>query len=139
MCTEIYLAASQPLPLVPWVEEAPAFHVTPLNSWPGVEADIRGHVSHPHVYDLGSFLGCSCGFIPDPDDEDADERRACLEALVAYLQGAQRDGIALQLYVTETGNSYKPIERHLTLPAHALLEQEEWLDYPVLVEIVGGR
>lgn len=137
MCTELYLAASHPLPLVPWIEEAPAFHVTLLGNEAGAE-EVRSHLSLPHVYDLGSFMGCGCGFIPLPDDEDAAERRACLEALVAYLEAAQRDGIALQLYVTETG-SHHPIERHLTLAPYALLQQEEWLDDPVLVEIAGGR
>src|SRR5438270_9761985 len=59
MCLALYIAASKPLPVVPWDPKRPAFHVVPL---PEDMEDVRSLLPYPHIYYVGSHEGCSCAF-----------------------------------------------------------------------------
>ena len=59
MCLALYIAASKPLPVIPWDPDKPAFHVIPL---PENMGDVRKFLPHPHIYYVGSQEGCSCAF-----------------------------------------------------------------------------
>ena len=64
MCIMLYLASECPLPLVPWDEAYPGFHVTSLetnrhNWW---EDWVWQQFTKPFVYSIGSYQGCACGF-----------------------------------------------------------------------------
>ncbi len=55
----IYLAADVPLPLVPWDEEEPGFHVDEISE---TEEGVRAQFQKAHVVYVGSHEGCGCGF-----------------------------------------------------------------------------
>jgi hypothetical protein len=59
MCLALYLAASQALPVIPWDDKKPAFHVIRL---PKSAEGIRKHFRSEYVYYAGSQQGCSCAF-----------------------------------------------------------------------------
>ncbi len=59
MCLALYLAAAQPLAVIPWDSAHPDFHVLDLP--PGV-AVVCKHFHYQHVYYAGSQQGCSCAF-----------------------------------------------------------------------------
>ena len=51
MCLLVYIAADGPLPLIPWDERAPAFHVAEMSP---TEPEVRPAFSKPSVYYLAS-------------------------------------------------------------------------------------
>src|SRR6266404_6023342 len=59
MCLALYIAASKPLPLVPWDPKKPTFHVVPLEE---NNHRVRKLLPYPHIYYVGSHEGCSCAF-----------------------------------------------------------------------------
>jgi hypothetical protein len=59
MCLALYLASKDELPVIPWNEEKPAFHVVHL---PQSAEPVRKHFNAKHVYYVGSDQGCSCPF-----------------------------------------------------------------------------
>jgi hypothetical protein len=117
MCTQIYLGADRPLPVTQagpscWEAAAggPAFYLVATGEDPGrsaAERRARRQLRHPHVYYVGSHLGCGCGFgyIPPDGDEDDDTiawHQACREAthyLAGYLAETTHDG-PVELLVT---------------------------------------
>jgi hypothetical protein len=59
MCLALYIAASKPLPVIPWNPKKPTFHVVPL---PENMQEVRNLLPYPHIYYVGSHEGCSCAF-----------------------------------------------------------------------------
>ena len=59
MCLALYLAAAQELPVIPWDQSNPAFHVIHL---PKNAEGVRRHFRSDYIYYAGSDQGCSCAF-----------------------------------------------------------------------------
>jgi hypothetical protein len=119
----VYLAAHAPLPLRDWDEARPSFNVSALSS---DEALVRGRFSRPHVVYLGAYTGCSCGFTPDEDGEEADAARS-LEDLVAYVREAAAAG-TVELFTCWDGDYLEPATRRLELAPDDLADPERWFD-----------
>src|SRR5829696_3612944 len=103
MCMVVYVAADTPLPLIPWDERTPAFHVTELR--PEVAA-VRAHFSKPYVYYAGSHEGCGCGFSYGWWNDDAElnaRNRETVRQLGAYLDAATRAAGPIELYACWSG------------------------------------
>ena len=66
MCLALYLAASHGLPLIPWDEANPAFHVIRL---PESADAVRKHFTGNYVYYAASAQGCSCAFNYEHEDD----------------------------------------------------------------------
>jgi hypothetical protein len=79
MCLAIYLAASQELPIIPWDDANPAFHVVHV---PKSAEGVRKHFRHDYVYYAGSEQGCSCAFNYEHDYESILELRNYLRNAV---------------------------------------------------------
>jgi hypothetical protein len=85
MCLAVYLASDAPLPLIPWRDAAPAFHVS--DRVPDV-ARLARHTTKPYVRYAGTHSGCGCGFLYDGVEPDSDEHtqvRSAYADLAAYL------------------------------------------------------
>lgn len=78
MCMAVYLASDVPLPLIPWDEGNPSFNTMELSDY---EQPFMEQFTKPHVYYLGSYTGCSCGFSSD-SNEGSDPAIKSREALV---------------------------------------------------------
>lgn len=86
MCLAVYLASEVPLPLVPWKDMAPAFHVS--DRVPDRSALTR-HLTMPHLRSAGSYTGCGCEFLldgVDPGTHAYDLTRGDYRQLARYLQ-----------------------------------------------------
>jgi hypothetical protein len=127
MCKMLYVAAAQPLPLIPWQPSSPAFWVRELKP---TEAGVRQQFSKPNVYYLGSHEGCACGFAYgiwpiDPASPFVESERAEAEAgiesvrrLSEYLTRAVADG-PVELYACwDEEQECEPAERGVVAPTH---------------------
>ena len=130
MCMGVYLATDRPQPLVEWRVAEPSFNVTELSEQ---EAPVRGRFSKPHVYYLGAYTGCSCGFTPDEDGEEEDAARS-LRDLVAYVRRAAGEG-TVELFACWDGDYLEPAARRLELAADDLADPERWFDELVFATV----
>ena len=132
MCVVVYIAADHPLPLIPWDENSPTFHVSELTER---EVVVRRHFGKPYAYYVGSHEGCGCGFQYGwyPDLEVNDETRvACVESrrrLVMYLERALERSAAVELYTCWDGERENPSEhRSTSRPTELLTGRTYFLD-----------
>ena len=82
MCLALYLAASEPLPVIAWDPKKPAFHVIPL---PEDKEDVRRLMAYPHIYYVGSHEGCSCAFNYEHELKSAIELRDYLRKALTIV------------------------------------------------------
>ena len=104
MCRVAYMASGVSLPLLPWNEADPAFHVAELAS--DEDRKVVVQFSKPHVYYLGSHEGCGCGFPMEDEEKEEEERgksQETLSRLVKYLEGALSHQDTVELYICWEG------------------------------------
>jgi hypothetical protein len=119
MCLAVYLASDRSLPLV----EQAAFLVRPLERR---EAGVRRHFSKPHIYYIGAYTGCGCGFIPD-DPSEAAQRAETIAQFVAYLDREVPE-LQLELFVCWEGAQAKTPVHRLRLTRDQLAGRAEWCE-----------
>lgn len=158
MCVEIYLAADRSLPVVPWTDDAPAFHVR--------QAEAEEEVVHPyftmrHLYAVGGHEKCGCCLSVNPKDPELDvwlrgkeasggedgwftpvvenfekdmaSRAKSMPDFVAYLRKAAKQG-PLEAYAT--WNRTKPPHSRRAMPAEAIDEETFYLREEEFVTIL---
>ncbi len=74
MCLAVYIASDADLPLIEWNEESPEFNVTPVREG---EQLVTNQFNKSNVAYVGSYQGCSCGFVIEPDDSPWEEDELC--------------------------------------------------------------
>jgi hypothetical protein len=117
MCMALFLAAAEPLPIIPWSEADRSFNVQLLSE---SEQVVRRHFTKPNVYYLGAHTGCSCGFsygqmrLVNAEDqiEDASARRS-VAALRQYLDEAVRRLGEVELFSSWEGDWAEEVESSL--------------------------
>ena len=135
MCMMLYIGSNKPLPLVPWQEDAPGFHVGELHE---DFADVVKQFSVPHVFYAGSHEGCGCGFqlgeYPGFDDEEAPEKRESLRKLAAYVEVQLDAGRRIELFACRAGGeSTAPERRRRLSPSDLRAESFFFLDDEIVV------
>lgn len=90
MCMFIYLASDCPLPTIPWDKDRPAFHVCTLPEW---GTKVTKQFKESHVYFLGSYQWCGCGF-----HGSSDQGRTSLVELRDYLAAAVANSRTVELW-----------------------------------------
>ncbi|HEY1790900.1 MAG TPA: hypothetical protein VGJ73_22320 [Verrucomicrobiae bacterium] len=111
-----YIASKQPLPLIPWQEDAPGFNVKELAE---SEERVRRHFALPHIRYAGSHTGCGCGFNEGreyPDYNDPAKARVDALKSSALLADYIREHHVEQVYSCWSGDESAPkeFERHIT-------------------------
>lgn len=103
----VYISADQPLPLIEWQEDKPAFYVCELAQ---DETRVTKQFTKPFVYYAGSHQGCGCGFTygqwPIEKEEDKIEdlaARESVKSLSLYLRNAVQQG-PVELYACWDGD-----------------------------------
>ena len=134
-----YLASDHPLPLIPWQEQHPGFHVTQV---PERERSVIAQFTKPHVYYVGSHEQCGCGFEYDEEDYGRPDYQAAAKQSVAdlrrYLESALAQGGSAQLYACWDGEwSLSPAHR-LDLTTAAFGGASFCLPERTLATIVSG-
>ena len=94
MCLALYLAGSQELPVIPWNESNPAFHVTRL---PKNAEAVRKQFRFKYVYYVGTTQGCSCAFNYEHEYDSIAELRD-------YLKNALICVEELELFSCQVGS-----------------------------------
>ena len=123
----LYAAADAPLPEIAETDPPGVFSARRIDTDEDV---VRAHLTKPHVYFLGSYTGCSCGFsFGVGGDEDADGR-VSVEALGTYIVAAVARAGAIQLYACWDGDEAEPAEQTETVTTDAFDGDAEAFDLP---------
>ncbi len=110
MCLAIYLAASQELPVIPWDDANPAFHVVHL---PKSAEGVRKHFRHDYLYYAGSVQGCSCAFNYEHDYDSILELRN-------YLRNALICVKEVEVFACQAGTEEQETQHALTTSADGI-------------------
>ena len=121
MCLGVFVASDQPLGLVPWDEQAPAFNVVPLSEH---EEPVRQQFTLAYVVYAGAHTGCSCGFHSDENDPAAVTRSRA--ALIEYINQASMAGL-VELFVCWEGEYQEGARERAERTADSLGSDDEWL------------
>ena len=126
MCMAVYIAADQPLTLVPWDEAHPAFYLAGVDQ---ADLPVFSQFTKAHVAYAGSHEGCGCGFqygeypeFREPDEAVA--RRASLDQFAAYLAGELARVGPIELYACWEGDQTAPVEHRRALTPLVLQSEE---------------
>ncbi|HEX5217721.1 MAG TPA: hypothetical protein VFV98_19810 [Vicinamibacterales bacterium] len=115
----LFAAAGEPLGLIEWTEQAPAFNVKMIGP---DEQPVARQFTRPHIYYVGAHTRCACGFVygqpfPPPDNEAEEAAgRASVAALQQWLHD-RVDGLGeIELYACWHGDwTADPVQRlHVT-------------------------
>jgi hypothetical protein len=121
----VYLAAEQPLRILPWLEAAPAFNTSVLAP---DEERVRRHLQGAHVVYAGSHEGCACGFQLDAgarsslDAEEVRQREQSLRAFADYLREELARVGSIELFACWDGDQESAPEHRRILSPVALEE-----------------
>jgi len=112
MCMAVYIAADEPLALVPWNEDQPALYVASLEP---SDLPVLQQFTKTHVAYAGSHEGCGCGFQcgKSPELREPDEaitRRRSLDQFAMYLADEIARVGAIELYACWEGDQAAPVE-----------------------------
>jgi len=122
MCMAVYVAAEEPLTLVPWNEAQPAFYVASVDA---SDLPVVSQFTKAHVVYAGSHEGCGCGFQygKHPEFREPDEavaRRRSLDQFATYLAGEIARVGPVELYACWEGDQAAPVEHRRALTPNDL-------------------
>jgi hypothetical protein len=110
MCMMLYIGSDIPLPIIPFKEDAPAFHTEVLTE---NDEKIVQHFSTANVSYAGSSQGCGCGFQHslidsnigwlNVEDEDDDDFKMNMRQLYEYVKDVVGKGGKVELYACWDG------------------------------------
>jgi hypothetical protein len=138
MCLALYIASDQPLTLIPWRDDRPAFHVTELKP---EQEHVRRQFSHPHVYFAGGHEGCACPFNYGrefPEHEDDPEQLTAARECVARLSAFVHESKVAQIYTCQFDEEYQPREHKRSVTPEQLRAPEFVFRDRELLEIVNA-
>ena len=136
MCLVIYVAASTPLPLIPWDQDAPVFNVTALMP---SEEPVRHHLAASHIRQAGSHTGCGCGFNDGREhgDPDVEERETAIESASKLADYVIEHRVG-HLYSCWSGDEGEPQESVRNIAAHELRAPDFYFRERELLVIAGN-
>jgi hypothetical protein len=124
MCLAVYIASDKPLPIVPWEERRPSFHVHDLTKDPDDEA-VRQQFEMAHVHYMGSDEGCGCGFLKEwKEAKDLELVEKNYSELADYVRGALDGGAKVQMFSCWGGDESSEREFHETIIVDDLLQPD---------------
>lgn len=88
MCLSIYIGSEKQLPVVPWNDDNPGFCTYELSDERELEM-IQPILQSNFYYDVGSFMGCTCGLLYGEwlrDDKNYEQRVQNATAFLNFLK-----------------------------------------------------
>lgn len=127
MCRMLYVASNSELPLLPWNENDPGFHVTELSER---DKSVKSKFKNKHVYYAGAYEGCGCGFqageYPGYEDDEIDLKMKSLSGLADYLDEQLLNGLDIELFGCWDGDQTLSVENKRTVSPETIRSQEFW-------------
>lgn len=118
MCDSIFIAATNPLPLIAWDENSPAFHVMEITN---EENWVRKYLTAQNVYYAGSYQGCGCGYnyfdAPDVDEEEKLAAQESVRQFRFYLERISQNN-TIQIFIDSMNGSFDNIQIKDITPAY---------------------
>jgi hypothetical protein len=125
MCLNIFIGSEKELPVVPWNEENPGFCLDKLSDEKFIEI-IAPILNSNYYYDVGSFMGCSCGFSfgkwSKETNDNHEQRIANIQEFKEYLSKYLTDNI-IKLFCTYW-ESFPEIYPIMTFMVSSLISDE---------------
>ena len=124
MCLAVYIASDQELPLIPWNEAKPSFHVRELT----YNKAVRNQFKLANVSVAGSDAGCGCGFLKDGVyDDELVEAMKNYQGLTTYISDIKSRGGTVQIFSCWEGDqTAKPEFVETVTVADLLIENFEF-------------
>ena len=134
MCLMVYIGSDKPLPLIDWNENKRAFNVSELTKY---EQNTAAQFKLPHTYNIGSHLGCGCGFLKDfKDDEELALANDNYLQLSIYLKKAREMGANNQIFSCWDGDQEAKPEHREELDLKRLIEADFQFKEKALYQIL---
>lgn len=123
----LYIASNVVLPLLPWDEHNPGFHVTELSE---NEKVVESKFKNIYAYYAGAYEGCGCGFqageYPGYEDEEIDLQIASLNGLASYLDDQLKEDSEIELFGCWDGDQSKSIQNTRTITTASIRRNDFW-------------
>ncbi|QHT70224.1 hypothetical protein GXP67_28040 [Rhodocytophaga rosea] len=138
MCYCVYVGSNQTLPLIEQGPYSRAFYVTPVRE---DEKEVEGHFTKKHVYYLGSYTGCSCGFNYNPNATPLAppgvEPIESIYALLSYLKEALEYEHDIEFYTCWAGNQAQLPDQRVAVAIEEITDISDgfYLDENIFVTI----
>lgn len=138
MCMEIYLGSTNRLPTIEFDDENPGFYLTET-SGDELPDGVRLTMGSKYYYELGSFMGCCCGFTYGDwslgnKDESHELRVGDVKELMRYLS-THFDGNNLKIFCTSWGEFPEKYEEK-DFNVNAVDENEFEFDEYIVLNII---
>ena len=145
MCFVLYIAATSPIPAIPWDENRRAVHTTELNEF---ALPVKGKFDRPNVKYVGSSQGCGCGFghvmyqnggwpeesmLGEPDDEQAENHTQ----LASVLRSLLEQNPEVELFGCWSGDEDEAVAGHKTMSLDELANPDFHFRERVLYTVVN--
>ncbi len=133
MCFMVYMASSEPLPLVKQEKSTPTFHTRLVSVR---ERIVRRQFSFPHVYYVGSYTGCGCGFLKDGEvGEELLKTEAMYQDLAGFIGEAISQGSEIELFSCWVGEQGAVPVKSTTITLEEMVKPEFEFQEKVLIRI----
>ena len=139
MCMMVYVAADQPLDVIPWDKAKPGFHVSELEPR---ESRVRMQFNAANIYYAGSHEGCGCGFqfgnSMEYEGSDHQLMRASLDAFAAYLDQQLKRVARIELFACWDGDQASAQEVRREITPEALRSQDFYFREKEFVRVTSN-
>ncbi len=102
MCQNIYISSKKELPEIKWNEKSPGFNIMKVTH-EGELKMLEPILHSDHLYEVLSFMGCSCGLMyghwTKDDVQDHRQRVKCVFDFIEYLI-KHKENNTLQIFST---------------------------------------
>ena len=136
MCLDVYIGSNKRLPVIAWNETAPGFYIRETIK-EEVLAALSPILKKNFIYNIGSYMGCSCGFSygdwsRNNEKENHYARVRDTFALIHYLQSNLSDNelIVFGTWWTDFPEEY-PVETFSL--SHVKEEEFDFIENTILV------
>ncbi len=125
MCYALYIGTESPCETSKWDENNQKFYIEDLHDR---DKSVVQSFTKPHVYYVGSWQGCGCGFFSEPewaeteeDFKEIENTKKCISDLVAFLNKKLENTNEIELFVCWEGNQGEKPEKKLEKTPEELL------------------
>lgn len=127
MCKVVYIAADKELPLITEGDPPPPLSVRELTA---DEAVVRGVLTQPFVYFVGSYTGCSCGFDYAAGADLEADGRSSVRRFREYLEAVVPNVGSLAIFPCWDGDEANGASEHVEVSSEFFADDADQFALP---------